>query len=206
MAPLRPAVFLDKDGTVIPDIPYNVDPARIDWMPGAPTALKRLHTAGYSLVIVSNQSGVAKGRFRLADLDAVQARLRQLLAFEGIPLAGFYCCPHHPEGKVAEYARVCECRKPLPGMLLKAAKDLHLDLAESWMIGDLLNDVEAGHRAGCRSILLDSGGETQWLSGPLRQPEFTTTDLMSAADRILNRNATISPPSLPGERYACYTD
>src|SRR5690348_5165797 len=106
------AVFLDKDGTLIEDVPYNVDPGRIRLMPGAAEGLFLLHTAGYQLVVVSNQSGVARGLFRERALCAVERRLRDLLSDMEVPLAGFYYCPHHPEGTVARYSIECECRKP----------------------------------------------------------------------------------------------
>src|SRR5579871_1015067 len=106
------AVFLDKDGTLIEDVPYNVDPDRIRLSVGAMEALQTLHDAGYQLVVVSNQSGVARGRFPEAALAEVEKRLRELLAAAGVPLAGFYYCPHHPAGHVAPYAVDCSCRKP----------------------------------------------------------------------------------------------
>src|SRR3954470_4364570 len=117
------AVFLDKDGTLIEDVPYNVDPARIRLMPGAAGGLRALDAAGYRLIVVSNQSGVARGYFEEAALAAVEARLRELLAEAGVPLAGFYYCPHHPEGSVAAYAVECSCRKPQPGLLVRAARE-----------------------------------------------------------------------------------
>jgi len=178
----RPAVFLDKDGTLIVDVPYNADPQRIQLQPGAAEAVQRLHQAGFVLVVISNQSGVARGYFEEAALGAVAARLRELLQ---VPISGFYYCPHHPEGVVAEYAIACSCRKPAPGLLLQAAADLHLDLSQSWMIGDILNDVEAAHRAGCRAVLIDNGNETEWLEGEGRSPDYTAPDMATAANWIL---------------------
>ncbi len=191
------AVFLDKDGTLIVDIPYNVDPASITLAPGAPEGLARLHKAGYRLVVISNQSGVARGRFAAEALVPVESRLRELLAEVGVPLAGFYFCPHHPEGSVPEYATTCDCRKPKPGMLILAAEELGIDLSRSWFIGDILNDVEAGHRAGCRSVLLDVGNETEWVAGPDRTPDFTASDLLQAANLILQADASLAsnPPT-----------
>src|SRR5687767_4595107 len=144
---LRPAVFLDKDGTLISDVPYNVDPALIELAPTADTALPLLADAGYALIVVSNQSGVARGYFPESDLVAVEVRLRELLAEVNVSLAGFYYCPHHPAGQVARYAGSCECRKPAPGLVLRAAAELGLDLSRSWLIGDILDDIEAGRRA-----------------------------------------------------------
>lgn len=179
------AVFLDKDGTLVVDVPYNVEPGLIRLAPGVPEGLRRLQAAGYHLVVVSNQSGVARGCFPEAALDGVERRLRELLAAHGVDLAGFYYCPHHPEGAVAAYRAACGCRKPEPGLLVEAAREQGIDLAASWMVGDILNDVEAGHRAGCRSILLDNGNETEWIAGPHRVPDATVGDLAEAAAVIV---------------------
>jgi histidinol-phosphate phosphatase family protein len=179
------AVFLDKDGTLVEDVPYNVDPDRIRLMPGAAEGLQRLHAAGYPLVVVSNQSGVARGLFAEEALVAVEERLRKLLADAGVPLAGFYYCPHHPQGTMAAYAVDCDCRKPAAGLLLRAAREHGYDLGRSWFVGDILNDMEAGRRAGCRTILLDNGHETEWVLSPERTPDFTVSDLAAAARIIL---------------------
>jgi D-glycero-D-manno-heptose 1,7-bisphosphate phosphatase len=179
------AIFLDKDGTLIEDVPYNVDPARIRLAPGAGRALRPLKAAGYRLVVISNQSGVARGYFALTALAAVGARLRALLAAEGVSLDGFYVCPHHPQGSVAEFARPCDCRKPAPGMIARAAGELGIDCALSWFIGDILDDVEAGRRGGCRTVLLDNGHETEWVQTSERRPHIIAADLPDAARRIL---------------------
>jgi histidinol-phosphate phosphatase family protein len=179
------AVFLDKDGTLVEDVPYNVDPEKIRLGPGALEAARLLHEAGFRLVVVSNQSGVARGLFAESALQAVEERLRGLLAEAGVPLAGFYYCPHHPQGTVGAYSRVCVCRKPAPGLILRAAQELGIEVERSWLVGDILDDVEAGRRAGCRTVLLDTGHETQWLPGPLRQPDCQAADLPEAARLIL---------------------
>lgn len=180
------AVFLDKDGTLIPDIPYNVDPARITLYPDAGSALRLLQETGFRLIVVSNQAGVARGYFSETALTAVENRLRQLLVAEGVRLDGVLFCPHHPAGSVAGYAIDCDCRKPQPGLLLRAADEWAVDLSESWMLGDILNDVEAGNRAGCQTILLDRGNETEWLTGPFRQPTATVGSLLEAAAVIVD--------------------
>ncbi len=166
-----PAVFLDKDGTLIEDVPYNVDPDLIRLAPGAVAGLPLLHAAGYRLIVISNQSGVARGLFPEAALAGVEARLRALLADLGVPLAGFYYCPHHPEGSLPDYAFACACRKPEPGLILRAAREHGTDLARSWFVGDILDDVEAGNRAGCRTILVDLGTEPA-PQHPVRRPHF----------------------------------
>ena len=177
----RRAVFLDKDGTLIENVPYNVDPALIRLTPGADAAVAALHEAGYALVVVSNQPGVGLGLFEASALGVVHARLRELLARAGAPLAGFYFCPHAPG---SDAARACGCRKPAPGLLLRAAADLGLDLAVSWMVGDILDDVEAGRAAGCRTVLIDNGGETEWRLSPARAPHTVAGDLAAAAAAI----------------------
>ena len=190
----RVAVFLDKDGTVIEDVPYNVDPSLIRLAPGALEALPRMHRAGYLLVVVSNQSGVARGLFPESALFAVGERLQELFRECGVPLAGFYYCPHHPNGSVAEFARACACRKPEPGMILRAARRHNIDLSRSWLVGDILDDIEAGRRAGCRTILLQNSGETEWRFDAHRVPDYLVDNLAEAARiaswRLLSKIAT----------------
>lgn len=192
------AVFLDKDGTLIEDVPYNVDPARIRLLPGAAEGLRAMHRAGFLLIVVSNQSGVARGLFPEAALAAVEERLRALLAEIGVPLAGFYYCPHHPDGLVPEYAVSCLCRKPSHGLLVRAGHEHGIDRAASWLVGDILDDIEAGHGAGCRTILIANGGETLWELSPDRTPDHVATDLEEAA-RIIGGDApeTVWQPDLP---------
>jgi histidinol-phosphate phosphatase family protein len=175
------AVFLDKDGTLVDDVPYNVNPDLLVLARNAGPALRLLRGLGYRLFVVSNQSGVARGLFEAAALPPLFARLAQMLEQEGAMLDGVFWCPHHPEGAVAAYALECDCRKPRPGMLLRAASAHGIDLARSWMVGDILNDVEAGRRAGCRTALIDNGNETEWLRSPLRTPDVSAPDLLAAA-------------------------
>ena len=181
----NPCVFLDKDGTLVEDIPYNVDPGLIRLSAGAAAGLRLLHAAGFRLIVISNQSGVALGRFPESALAGVHARLEELLADVGVPLAGFYYCPHHPQGQLPGYTQACLCRKPQPGLITRAAWDHEIDLAGSWFVGDILDDVEAGHRAGCRTVLVDNGHETQWRRSPLRWPHQVAASLAEAALRII---------------------
>lgn len=176
------AIFLDKDGTLVEDVPYNVEPDRMRLAPGVSEGLWRLHTAGYPLIVISNQSGIARGNFPEAALGPMWDRLRYLC---GTPFAGIYYCPHHPGGAVSRYALHCTCRKPAPGMLRRAAREHRIDLSRSWFIGDILDDVEAGRRAGCRTILLENGNETEWRMTPGRRPHFRAPDLASAARQII---------------------
>lgn len=189
----QPAVFLDKDGTLVEDVPYNVDPARMRLTARAVEGVRVLACAGYALVVVSNQSGVARGYFDASALDAVRVRLAEFIEGAGAELAGFYCCPHHPDGVVGKFARACDCRKPAPGLLRRAAQELRLDLGRSWMVGDTLDDIEAGQSAGCRTVLLDNGHETEWRGGALREPHERAPDLAGAARRILAAGAMLPP-------------
>ncbi len=128
----RRAIFLDKDGTLIVNVPYNADPAKVQLMPGA-DALTQLHD-DYDFAVITNQAGVAHGYFAEAALQAVRERLVDLMRELSVSLSGFYYCPHHPDAKLAEYRRVCECRKPRPGLLQQAAADLDIDLSRSWFL------------------------------------------------------------------------
>lgn len=142
----RPAVFLDRDGTIIEDLGYLSDPADVRLLPGVGAALRLLAEGGFLLVIVTNQSGVGRGMFDRASVDRVNARLAETLRREGVALDGVYVCPHGPEDD-------CACRKPAPGLMLEAARALGIDLEASYMVGDKASDAEAGRRAGCRGIL-----------------------------------------------------
>lgn len=175
------AVFLDKDGTLVDNIHYNAEPRRMTLCSGAGAALRLLSRLDYRLFVVSNQDGIARGKFAEDAMEAVRNRLADLLFRENLALDGFYYCPHHPDGSVAPYAIECDCRKPKPGMLRRAADEHGIDLAGSWMIGDILHDVEAGNRAGCRTLLIDNGNETEWLLGPQRIPTRIAQDLYAAA-------------------------
>lgn len=188
---LRPAVFLDKDGTLLDDVPYNVVPSLMRLAPRARAALALLARSPFALFVISNQSGVALGRFAHCALNDVEAQLRRLFADCGATLSAAYWCPHHPDGVVPPYNVACDCRKPAPGLVLRAAREHRLDLARSWFIGDILDDVEAGNRAGCRSVLLDNGHETEWIGGPLRVPFARAPDLREAARIVLRGDGKI---------------
>ena len=155
-----PAVFLDRDNTLIANDGDLGDPREVRLLPGVPEALARLRAAGFALVVVSNQGGVARGVFTEAQMNKVNDRIETLLVeATRLPrvIDRFYCCPYHPEGSVERYRREHPWRKPAPGMLLAAQRDLGVDLAASWLVGDQARDVAAGEAAGCRTILL--GGE-----------------------------------------------
>jgi histidinol-phosphate phosphatase family protein len=169
------AVFVDKDGTLVDDVPYNVDPALVRLAAGASEGVAALSHAGYEVFVVSNQPGVAMGLFDEEQLGQSRSHLEGL--FHGT-LSGFYYCPHHADAG-------CRCRKPSPGLLLRAAREHGVSLRHSWMIGDILDDVEAGRRAGCRTVLIDNGNETEWQLGGARRPDCIVADLSQAAALIL---------------------
>lgn len=185
---MRGIVFLDRDGTLVENVPHNADPQRMILAPGAHQAARRLVSAGYLLAVASNQAGVALGHFVESQIAPLHSRLRVLLG-RGAPLAGGFYCPHHPAGREGPYRRRCSCRKPAPGLLLQGIQRLRLAARSCWMIGDILDDVEAGRRAGCRTVLLVPGGETVWRRGRYRRPEACVGSLPAAAAYILRHSA-----------------
>ena len=178
------AVFIDKDGTLIKDVPYNIDPSFIVFEDGAADALKILKKNNFLLIVVSNQPGIAKGFFSIRDMENVYTAIQQKLSQCNVQLDAFYYCPHFEEGAVQQFVMDCDCRKPKPGLLLTAAKDFDIDLQQSWMVGDILDDIEAGNAAGCKTILLDNGNETEWQMNNKRTPAFKVMSLTEAAQII----------------------
>ena len=179
-AAVRRAVFLDRDGTVIRNDGDLGDPDAVELLPGAADAMRRLRDAGYTLVVVTNQGGVARGKYDEAAVHATHARLEQVLRERtGLPAVvdAFYFCPFHPEGTVERYRREHPWRKPAPGMLLQAAREHALELPASWMVGDQERDAQAGAAAGCRSILLGAPSAAS-------DADFFARDLREAAERI----------------------
>jgi D-glycero-D-manno-heptose 1,7-bisphosphate phosphatase len=182
-----PVVFLDKDGTLIDDVPYNVDPARVRFAPGARAALRLLARRRIPVAVITNQSGVARGLFAPSALHELAAHLGREVQALGVRWAGFYACPHHPAG-VNAYAGSCACRKPEPGLLLRAASDLGVDIGTCWLVGDQPSDVEAGRRAGCRTALIRSIDAGPPPAGS-PQPDVTAHDLLGAVEAVVERIA-----------------
>lgn len=194
-AELRPAVFVDRDGT-LNEVVYNQDgmedsPFRIEdlkLLPGAGEFTRRVRQSGYFAVLVTNQPGVAKGSITIAGLEKMHAHLLDLLAEDGGGLDRIYYCPHHPVGRpgvASPFIQKCDCRKPAAGMIRNAANDLGIDLSRSWMVGDKMLDVEAGHAAGCRTILVGRRMQQTTQSDGL-QPDYSVNTLSEALDIILN--------------------
>lgn len=176
---LRPAVFVDRDGTLIVEREYLADPTGVHLVPGAVQALAALRAAGFAVVVVTNQSGIARGLYRLEDYQAVARRLDLVLAEAGVPVDGTWYCPHHPD-----YTGPCGCRKPGVGMYVAAAADLGLDLQASWYVGDKITDVLPALELGGRGILVRSGYGRDLESvapGPVRVED----DLPAAAAYIV---------------------
>ncbi len=194
---MRRAVFLDNDGALIETAAGHARHGRIRLRPHAVDALLLLVGLGYAPIVVSNQPGVALGHFPHGALAAVGEHLDDLFLAHGLKLAACYWCPHHPEGTVADYALACSCRKPRAGLLHAAAAEHALDLEASWMIGGALDDVEAGRRAGCRTVLLGSHAADP---APLRRPHAVASDLLDAAEAILRAEPTaaaLAPQGTP---------
>jgi len=179
------AVFLDKDGTLIHDIPYNVDPSRVALLPRVGPGLRALQDAGYLLIVCSNQPGVALQRFPADALAPLETRIDALLEPFGVRITEYCWCTHHPAVVRVAGPAACTCRKPRPGLLLNAAAKHGIALERSWMIGDILDDVEAGSRAGCSTILVDRGHETRWRAGRRRTPRAIVYDFADAASFII---------------------
>lgn len=151
------AVFLDRDGTINEEMGYMDRLEKLKLIPVAAEAIRLINASGMKAVVVTNQSGVARGFFDEAFVETIHMRLREMLRMEGASLDGIYFCPHHPTEGLERYIMTCGCRKPAPGLLLQAAADLNLDTASSYMVGDTLNDIEAGTRAGAQGILIRTG-------------------------------------------------
>lgn len=190
-----PAVFLDRDGTLVHARHYPSRPQDLCLYDGIGPALHELQQAGLRLVLITNQSGLARGYFTEQDLTRMHDYLAGELARWDVYLDGIYVCPHHPDGAVPHLAVYCDCRKPQPGLIQRAAADLGLDPTRSWFVGDILDDMEAGKRAGCRTILVDLGTESLPGEGP-RQPDFVARDTCQAL-RIIADQAARQPAAGP---------
>ena len=187
------ALFLDRDGTLVHASHYPSRPEQLRLYDNIGPALRVLQQEhNFRLVVITNQAGIARGYFTEADLQRMHDYLTHELETLGVHVDGIYHCPHHPEGVVEELAFRCECRKPQPGMLLQAARELDLDLEHSWFVGDILDDVEAGNRANCNTVLVDLGTESL-PQHPLRVPTFVARDTLHALHIIRHVEETASP-------------
>lgn len=191
MSNLRPAVFLDRDGTVNEQMGYINHISRFHLLPEAGRAIKLLNDHKIPVVVVSNQSGLARGYFPKELLNQVHEKMDRLLAQEGAHIDGLYYCPHHPEAKEMQYRIDCNCRKPKTGMLLQAADEMNLDLSLSFVVGDRWSDIKCADRAGCLSVLVLTGygrGDYEYI-GPDQdiQPSYVAENLFDSVKWILTK-------------------
>ncbi|GAB4346923.1 MAG: D-glycero-beta-D-manno-heptose 1,7-bisphosphate 7-phosphatase [Desulfobulbaceae bacterium] len=187
----RPAVFLDRDGTINEQMGYINHICRFHLLPRAAEAIKLLNEHEVPVVVVSNQSGLARGYFPAELLDEVHALMREQLGREGAVIDAIYVCPHHPEAVIEKYREACNCRKPRTGLLERAATELGLDLEQSFLVGDRWSDVTCAHRAGCTPVLVLTGygrGDLQYIAPSQEvQPAHVADDLLDAVHWILGR-------------------
>jgi len=178
------AIFLDRDDTLIHDSGYINHPSQVELIPYTAQALVEFKNLGYKLVVVSNQSAVARGIVTEEVLAQIHEKLKTLLAKENAYLDAIYYCPYHPQGVIEKYRRESDCRKPNPGMLLKAAKDLDIDLNNSWMIGDRPKDIAAGKKADCKTILLESISHTHLNNTETQKSDYKAVNMKEAVNII----------------------
>lgn len=189
------ALFIDRDGTLVHARHYPSRPEDLILYDGIGDRLRGLQEAGFKLVVITNQSGIARGYFTEDDLGLMHEHLRNELSAHGVLVDAIYHCPHHIDGSIPHLAVRCDCRKPQPGMLLRAAADLSIDLERSWFLGDILDDVEAGNRAGCRTILVDIGTESA-PANPQRSPDYVAADTAHALSIVAALEGVGPPVSL----------
>lgn len=184
----RPAVFLDRDGTILDELGYLTPASTIHIYPFSIDAVRLLARAGYAVVIITNQGGIGLGLYDHAFVDRTHAALQKQFEAGGAVITGWYYCPHHPEAVIAEWKSVCECRKPATGLVTAAARDLDLDLTASWVVGDQWRDIEVAHRTGGRSVLVRTGYgrglEAKWPDN-IAAPTTIADNVMAAAAVIL---------------------
>ena len=186
----RPALFLDRDGVVVEEKDYLSDPAQLALIPGAAEAIAAVNAADIPVVVVTNQSGIARGYFSEQDLRAIHARLDEMLGERGAHIDRYFYCPHHPTEGRGKYRVACDCRKPSPGMLLRAAREMRLSLERSYLVGDKLGDLEAAARAGARAILVRTGygaEQAKGLDPKAASPIEVVADLAEAVRLCLPR-------------------
>lgn len=182
------AIFLDRDDTLIEDPGYINHPDQVKLIDGVAAALVEFKSLGYKLIVVSNQSAVARGITTEKVLGQIHDRLKQLLAYVGAYLDGIYYCPYHIEGAVEKYRKESDLRKPNPGMLLKAAQEMDIDLTKSWMIGNRGQDIEAGFRAKCKTILVDDPARKNRTETTETEPDYRAINMKEAVNIIKKHN------------------
>jgi D-glycero-D-manno-heptose 1,7-bisphosphate phosphatase len=184
------AVFFDRDDTLIEDPGYINHPDQVKLLEGVPEALSSLRRMGYKLIVISNQSAVARGIVTEQVLAQIHERIEQLLARHGAALDKIYYCPYHPDGAIPAYRKESSWRKPEPGMLLTAAEELDIDLTASWLVGDSARDIDAGKSAGCTTILIQNAAHSRTLEPGATSPDYTAVNLKEVANIIKQHNRT----------------
>ena len=202
------AVFLDRDDTLIDDPGYISDPSQVELLPGAADALIGLKKMGYKTIVVSNQSGVARGIVTEEGLNKIHTRLKGLLSRQGAYLDAIYYCPYHPDGSIPQYRKESKMRKPNPGMLLKAAEEMDIDLENSWMVGDSYRDVAAGKNSGCRTILINSSVKPAIKTKEDPEPDKKAVNIVEAANiiKMFERQSHISVEAIRAQADAGLRD
>ena len=180
-------MFCDRDGVIIRDLGYLSNPQEIEILEGVPKAIRLLKEHSFRVIVVTNQSGVARGLFPESAVGEVNQSINLRMSREGATIDSFYYCPHHLDATIARYRVACDCRKPKPGMLLRAADDLGIDLTRSFMVGDKPSDVVAGRSAGASPIMISSSAVP--VSCSEERPDWVTDTLLAAARWILDRDA-----------------
>jgi D-glycero-D-manno-heptose 1,7-bisphosphate phosphatase len=202
-AGLRPAVFLDRDGTISEEVGYLNHLDRLRLFPWTAPAVRKLNEAGMAVVVVTNQSGVGQGYFPEELVHRIHERIREELASQGARVDAFYYCPHHPNARLAAYRKVCRCRKPETGMLEQAAADLGLDLGSAYVVGDSTRDMETGFKANARTVLVLTGygkgnyeyHRREWV----RPPDWVAENLLEAVERIVAQKSEPACRGKPAE-------
>jgi len=172
------AVFIDRDGTIAKDVPYCSRPEDFELLPRVAEGIKSVNEHGFKVVVITNQSGIARGYFTEETLAKIHDKMRRELAKQGVHIDAIYYCPHHPDDN-------CECRKPKPKMLLQAASDLNVDLGQSYVIGDNDMDIEMGKNVGCKTILIGDKAKQREMNKQTPCPDYTASSVSAAAQWVI---------------------
>ena len=184
----RKAVFIDRDGTINKEVNYLHKIEDLEILPGVAEAVKLLNTGGFLVIVPTNQSGIARGYYSVEDMQKINDEISRRLEKEGAHIDAFYFCPHHPKGKVEEFTLPCDCRKPEPGMFLKAAEDFNIDFSTSFSVGDKIRDLKPAKELGGRGILVKTGYGLEELKDKENwqvEPDYVAEDLMDGVKWIL---------------------
>lgn len=184
---MKRAVFLDRDGVITQEPPHYAHKlSQLALISKSAKAVRLLNENGFIVIVVCNQAGIARGYYREEDMILFNQAMKENLAKEGAHIDAIYYCPHHPEAKIERYRVACDCRKPRPGMLTRAEKELDIDLRQSFMVGDKISDIEAGERVGCKTVMVKTGYGVEELKNNRIECNYVADDLYDAAEHILS--------------------